>query len=103
MSDRVSKPLYMKSPCKECPFRKDSYLGWLGKDRMTEIVNQESFPCHKTTNGKIEDRLQCAGHMILLRNNNLFYRLAMMIQPNFVLSGERLIFDNVQSCIDHHE
>ena len=43
---------YMKSPCADCPFRKDSLKGWLGADRMEEILGQESFVCHKTLDEK---------------------------------------------------
>ena len=37
----------VKKPCSNCPFRKDSLKGWLGEERMQEIVNADSFTCHK--------------------------------------------------------
>lgn len=31
--------LYMKkTPCKDCPFRKDSLVGWLGEKRAKQIA-----------------------------------------------------------------
>jgi hypothetical protein len=49
----------VKKPCANCPFRKDSLKGWLGKERMTEILDADSFVCHKKTDK------QCAGHMLI--------------------------------------
>lgn len=85
-----------KSPCKNCPFRKDVLKGWLGEDRMTEILNQNSFVCHKNT------KLQCAGHMIIKGDANDFYRLAKRFNIPLNLKNQHLIFDNEDDCIDHH-
>ena len=49
---------HVKKPCKDCPFRKDSLQGWLVKERMAKILEQQSFVCHK------KHDLQCAGHML---------------------------------------
>ncbi|WP_045860351.1 hypothetical protein [Teredinibacter purpureus] len=69
---------YRKKPCPDCPFRKDSLEGWLGKARMTEILSEDSFVCHKRHD------LQYGGHMIINGNDNGFVRLA---------NGETLIFN----------
>lgn len=86
----------VKKPCKDCPFRKDTLKGWLGKNRMVEILGSESFVCHKNTN------LQCAGHMILKKEDNGFVKLAKRLNDNLELKGQTLVFADQQSCIDHH-
>jgi len=86
----------VKKPCKDCPFRKDSMKGWLGTDRMTEILDSDTFVCHKKMD------LQCAGHMLLLKKENIFYRMAQAMKIDLGLSGEELVFDNKKDCINHH-
>jgi hypothetical protein len=46
----------IQTPCKDCPFRKDSLKGWLGSEQMTEILEADSFVCHKTTKGTLKER-----------------------------------------------
>jgi hypothetical protein len=90
-----------KVPCSNCPFRKDTLKGWLGK-RIDEILEQDSFVCHKT----IEDdstRLQCAGHMILLKEDNQFYRLATGMGFDLELKNDHLVFNNKEDCSNHHK
>ncbi|MDA9557779.1 DUF6283 family protein [Vibrio sp.] len=95
----------MRSPCKSCPFRKDSMVGWLGSERMEEILNQDRFVCHKTVDYESDntaDRKQCAGHMLLLKTENLFYRFSIALNQDLKLSGQELIFKSKQDCIEHH-
>lgn len=92
----------MKSPCAQCPFRKDCLEGWLGRDRMTEITQSESFVCHKTTKGAISERKQCAGHMILMDYDNEFVRVADAFKVNLGLQNKELVFDSPEDCINHH-
>jgi len=93
---------YMKQPCKNCPFRKDTLEGWLGKERMEEILDETSFVCHKTAHGRPADRMQCAGHMIMLGNENEFIKTAKEYGIQLNLKGQELVFDTKQDCIDHH-
>jgi hypothetical protein len=86
----------VKKPCKECPFRQDSLKGWLGKERMTEILESESFVCHKKTD------LQCAGHMLISGMDNGFVRLAGRMGIELTLSGKDLVFGSREACIEHH-
>lgn len=86
----------MKKPCRDCPFRKDCLKGWLGKERMEEILNHDSFVCHK------KNDLQCAGHILINEDDNLFYRLAKKLNIKLELSGSQLVFENKKDCIDHH-
>lgn len=90
----------IKSPCKDCPFRKDSLKGWLGRDRAEEIANSNSFVCHKTLRA---DRKQCAGHMLLIGNDNDFVRLASLLDLDTGLHGAELVHDTVESFIAHHD
>ena len=85
-----------KKPCANCPFRKDSLKGWLGRERMTEILEAETFVCHKNTN------LQCAGHMLILGQENKFVELAGRMNIDLGMLGKELVFDDLQDCIDHH-
>ena len=87
---------HVKKPCKDCPFRKDSLKGWLGKDRMTQILRAESFVCHKKTT------LQCAGHMLIKEQENSFVRLSKQLGIKLKLKGKELVFSNIESCINHH-
>jgi hypothetical protein len=88
---------YQKSPCKDCPFRKDVLRGWLGAERMSGLLEQSSFVCHKRTD------LQCAGHMIVKGQKNEFVRLASRLQLPLPLFGKHLVFDTEAACIDHHK
>jgi len=87
----------MKKPCKDCPFRKDSLQGWLGKERMSEILSSTSFVCHKHTDS------QCAGHMLIKGDENEFVRLARRLNIDTGLRGKELVFPTEQACIDHHD
>ncbi len=85
-----------KKPCANCPFRKDAPEGWLGSERMAEILDQGSFVCHK------KHHLQCAGHMLINGQRNDFVRLASRLNIPLELSGRELIFDTRDQCVDHH-
>lgn len=94
----ISK-LYMSAPCAGCPMRKDTLKGWLGFDRMTEIMNQRSFVCHKNKTR------QCAGHMIIRRDENDFYQLAVrlsLMNPDQLKNNKGIIFESPADCIAHH-
>lgn len=86
----------VKKPCRECPMRKDSLEGWLGKERMTEILSAGSFVCHKKTD------LQCAGHMLLKGRENDFVRLAEQLGLDTHIQGRELVFASDAECIAHH-
>lgn len=89
--------LNCKKPCSNCPFRKDSLQGWLGEKKMTEILNDDSFVCHKN------NKLQCAGFMLIKEKESIFFRMAKALKHNLILSGKELIFENKKDCINHHK
>lgn len=93
----MSKLPNMARPCRDCPFRKDTLKGWLGADRMREILAADSFVCHKKTDH------QCAGHMHINGMDNGFVRLAARLHVDLNLSGGELVFDNKAACIEHHK
>jgi hypothetical protein len=101
MAKKLSLP-NMKTPCANCPFRKDCKPGWLGKERMEEIVAAQTFVCHKTT-GKGKKRMQCAGHMLLMKEGNQFFAMATRMRLPLCLKGEELVFETPEACIEHHE
>ncbi|MEY8200093.1 MAG: hypothetical protein RPS47_12685 [Colwellia sp.] len=92
----MKKLPHLKKPCKDCPFKKNSLKGWLGKSRMSEIIEANSFVCHKNTD------LQCAGHMLINGNDNGFVRLAGRMGISLDLSGREMVFDSKNDCISHH-
>ena len=92
----------MKTPCANCPFRKDCPKGWLGEKRMEEIIEAKTFVCHKTT-GKGKQRMQCAGHMLLKREGNQFYAMATRMRLPLQLYGAELVFEKPEECIEHHK
>lgn len=98
----------IKSPCKDCPFRKDCLEGWLGEKRISEILKQDSFVCHKTTNNDVEgsdnlDRKQCAGFMLLKGSESAFVKLSKSLKLDLGLTGRELVFEHKQDCITHHK
>lgn len=90
----------VKKPCSNCPFRKDSLKGWLGEERMQEIVNADSFTCHKH---KSPNRLQCAGHMLLKGDENAFNRVASAMDIDTQVTGRDLVFTTKEECVNHHK
>lgn len=94
---------HQTKPCKSCPFRKTN-KGFLGEDRITDILNQDSFVCHLTLathpNKPLELK-QCAGHMHLAERN-IYVIFAEFLEEDLKLIGRDLVFDTVEDCIKHH-
>ena len=86
----------MKRPCSNCPFKKDTMKGWLGKDRMTDILKSPGFTCHKKSDK------QCAGHMLIKGQDNEFVALASRMGLDTQLKGRESVFETIPECIDHH-
>lgn len=87
---------HCKHPCSDCPFKKDSPINNLGEARIKEILDASSFVCHK------KHHLQCAGHMLLMKESNNFYRLAHALNYELALSGQELIYETPEDCIRSH-
>lgn len=97
MPSTSPKGQYMSTPCNNCPFRKDTLKGWLGRNRMKEICESESFVCHKET------KRQCAGYMLVNPKRSLFVRMAKALKINLALRGKKDVFDSPDDCINHHQ
>ena len=87
---------HIKAPCRDCPFRKDCTKGWLGEERASEILAAESFVCHKKTD------MQCAGHMLIKGQRNIFVRVAAALKIKVNLNGRDKVFESDAECIEHH-
>lgn len=97
------KELYIKTPCKDCPFTKTSKKWWLWGKRMKEILAADSFTCHKTWETWKWERKQCAWHMIIKWSWNMFYRLAKMCKIDLWLFWQERVFNSEKECILHHK
>lgn len=93
----MDKLPHIKKPCLDCPFRKDTIKGWLGEERMTEILRADSFVCHKKKD------MQCAGHMLINGQDNAFVRLAARLRIPLDLTGKEQVFESKAACIAHHK
>lgn len=89
---------HKKAPCKDCPFKTTAVKGWLGKERMEEILSGSSFVCHKDTSK------QCAGHMLIKGESNEYVQLAnrLGLDLEMVTREEGQVFESEQDCVDHH-
>lgn len=94
---RAPRLPHVKKPCRDCPFRKDVMQGWLGAERMADILATDSFVCHKKTD------YQCAGHMLIKGRDNAFVSLAEKMDIPLPLTGRSLVFDSKADCVAHHE
>lgn len=96
-------------PCKNCPFKKTTLKGWLGRERAEEIAQAESFVCHKTLRpdleeeGKTDHRKQCAGFMILKKEEAQAVLFARVLGIDLKLTGAEEIFDSKEDFINHHD
>ena len=93
---------YLHRPCNQCPFTTDCQKGWLKASRVKRITESNSFVCHKTTQLDKTERRQCAGHMLLLKQNNAFNRLADQLGIELALSGIERVFTSISAMIKHH-
>lgn len=76
----------LKSPCRECPFRKTSIPGWLGPDSPAEVIAQVhsegGYGCHMLLEGRgdedgvvpREEAEHCAGAMLHANLTHKQYR-----------------------------
>lgn len=93
---RDDKLPHITSPCGQCPFRKDSHAGWLGRDRMARILAADSFVCHKR-----KDK-QCAGFMLMKGEESTYVQMAGRMGIELGLKGHELVFESHAACVDHH-
>lgn len=65
-----------KTPCDECPWRRNHPAGWLGGYDPEQFTNQVQWdgpplPCHKTykPGGDGEAKAMCAGALVFMKNS----------------------------------
>jgi hypothetical protein len=64
----------LKTPCNECPWRRNHPAGWLGGYEPEDFTQQVQFdgpplPCHKTIPPGGEAKAMCAGALIFMKNS----------------------------------
>lgn len=84
--------MYCLKPCANCPFLdvEDNHFSF-PLERANEIANTDSFICHKTSNKPLSKRKQCAGHILMTKEQNLAYRIIKMTNSKMP-SSTRPIF-----------
>lgn len=108
----------MKSPCKECPFRKNSAPGWLGAGtgnplKFLQIMETIPIPCHSTIAEEDweDERLvkamgwshTCIGSLQFMRNTcKLPYDTKYAAIRNAEKTNSE-VFEIHQDFIDHHQ
>jgi len=91
-----------KTPCRECPFRRESPAGYLGNNEAKNfaiLANHDgNFPCHLTM-GKKQER-QCAGRAIMWAKQCKVSRDKSV--PSLPVDREK-VFSNIYEFNQHHE
>jgi len=102
----------LKTPCKDCPFRKDlpKYLkGWLGNQRAQQIADDVlergvTFPCHKTTTHSAQGDENRGGYLYTDKESQCAGAAIMQIKANnpsqWMQIAERLNFDTGVKDLD---
>jgi len=71
-----------KRPCMECPFRRESWPGFLGgftiEETISAALSEESFQCHMTRidndNGYTGKPKECAGRLLFATKTAKMFR-----------------------------
>ena len=130
MDDAMTPRQVCPKPCRECPFKRTAWPGYLGADTPTGFVHKTEsgvpMPCHLTVDyetpgweERANDAPLCAGSITFLANScKLPYLPSPEIPvPDFlrrdipqVLAAlddatpdHDAVFSNRQEFIDHHE
>lgn len=63
----------LKTPCAECPFRKNSAPGWLGgetvQDTFQHVSGEGDFACHMTRQKKRAQMSRCRGSLLFMKKS----------------------------------
>jgi len=106
----------LKTPCRECPFRKDSAPGWLGsytpQEVMEVVVNDGPFLCHSRVDYDDDDwddedalavHEECAGSMIFARRLCKLSRDREKSRGQMQVDKDFPILFPAAEFIQHHE
>lgn len=90
---------YKKKPCKNCPLRKGSQK--VGKEEISYILQTQNYYCQATP--KKSDKMACAGHLILKKQENQFYRFSHKIGIRLELQETESVFNTTYDASKYHE
>ncbi len=85
---------YCKTPCDECPWRKDMPVGRFPADNYRQLANTaqdlalHTFACHKSAEGQ---EAICAGYILKQSAHNLAMRMA---RHSFEASSPYPLYEN---------
>lgn len=100
----------LKTPCSNCPFRRDALRGWLGEERAKAIAlaldGGNTFTCHKTKDA--ENPQMCAGALVLLKRSQGGFSGALSMACAFdwldphALDTKADVFESLNHFVAHH-
>lgn len=74
----------IKTPCKECPFRKTSFRGWLGNNTAQQthdyVLGEADFACHMTRHKQDKNMSRCKGSQLFLLHHCKSPRINMPLR-----------------------
>jgi hypothetical protein len=96
-------------PCRECPWRRESFPGWLGASEPGEFLAQSDaglrMPCHMAVNyesanweQQAKTAPQCAGHAIFLSNRCKLPAPGVLKLP----ADRETVFSRPHEFVAHH-
>lgn len=104
-----------KTPCAECPWRRNSLRGWLGEDNPEDfyranITNEGAMPCHMQIDyedphwkeTQLPDADLCAGSLIYFNNTNKRPRDPEIAQAVDAVGTSPQVFEWPDQFIGHH-
>lgn len=100
----------MRKPCKECPFRRESLPGYLGRDNannfLATTLRDTRMPCHLTVDYEAEDwreqvadAPECAGAATFFANT---CKLSKRKDALHMKPDKALVFSRAQEFLEHH-
>lgn len=103
-----------KTPCKKCPWRRDSLPGWLGSDTpegfLQTTIAGAHMPCHCAVDyeqrhweDQIANAPHCAGSLVFLTNICKLPHDDRIVEFRRQVEADRtLVFATPQQFLDHH-
>ena len=108
-----------KTPCRECPFRRDAAPGWLGAETdpqnfvraaESDISNQGALPCHLTIDytdprwmsSQLPKADLCAGALIYAANQAKMPRSPDRAEAVRSVEQSDAVFKYPHEFIEHH-
>ncbi len=110
MSKEIKQNL--KAPCNACPFRKNSFGGYLGgvwtaPDLHKFVMAEQVFACHKTIdedNQPLPELELCAGSVMYMNNNAKMCRDLFLAKAQKALKGQDASnILSVPEFLEHHK